>query len=218
MNALISDIRALMMVMCVLAGVLTSPSLMAETPHELAEKFDRITSDEQRRADVLQQGKERGQFCFRCHGDDGNSLRDYVPNLASQNPEYLFTQFEKFASGQRRHYVMSKLAKLLSPEERLAVAVYFADRQVRPRENRPAPDMKGQQIYQSLCFACHGDKGHGSQTYPRIAGQPYEFLQQTLMKFKQGDDSRKNSPMTAVVGNLSDSDLNAVASWVANMP
>ncbi|MEK9766219.1 MAG: c-type cytochrome [Thalassolituus sp.] len=70
----------------------------------------------------------------------------------------------------------------------------------------------------SLCFACHGNAGHGNETYPRIAGQPYEFLEKTLLKFRAGDASRANSPMTAVVSNMKEEDLKAVASWVANMP
>jgi cytochrome c553 len=215
--------------LCVLSVVLlTSFSAIAnaETPSadspeqasRLLQQFENIVADPEARQKVNAQGRERAQLCFRCHGKDGNSVRDYVPNLASQNPAYLFTQFEKFASGARKNYVMSKLAEILSAEERVAVAVYFSDKPVKPRENRPEPDMKGQQVYQSLCFACHGDKGHGSHTYPRIAGQPYEFLEKTLLKFKQGDESRKNSPMTAVVGNMSDEDLKAVARWVANMP
>ncbi len=215
--------------LCVLSvALLTSFSAIAnaETPSadspeqaaRLLQQFENIVADPEARQKANAQGQERAQFCFRCHGKDGNSVRDYVPNLASQNPAYLFTQFEKFASGARKNYVMSKLAEILSAEERVAVAVYFSDKPVKPRENRPELDMKGQQVYQSLCFACHGDKGHGSHTYPRIAGQPYEFLEKTLLKFKQGDESRKNSPMTAVVGNMSDEDLKAVARWVANMP
>ncbi len=215
--------------LCVLSVVLLTsfPAIVnAETPSadspeqaaRLLQQFEHIVADPEAREKANAQGQERAQFCFRCHGKDGNSVRDYVPNLASQNPAYLFTQFEKFASGARKNYVMSKLAEILSAEERVAVAVYFSDKPVKPRENRPEPDMKGQQVYQSLCFACHGDKGHGSHTYPRIAGQPYEFLEKTLLKFKQGDESRKNSPMTAVVGNMSDEDLKAVARWVANMP
>ena len=223
------NIRFINFSLCVLSLLLLAPfsaTVTAETlavkdpehTTELLQQFDNIVADPDARQRANAQGEERAQFCFRCHGKNGNSVRDYVPNLASQNPAYLFTQFEKFASGTRKNYVMSKLAEILSAEERVAVAVYFSDKPVIPRDNRPEPDMKGQQVYQSLCFACHGDKGHGSHTYPRIAGQPYEFLEKTLLKFKQGDESRKNSPMTAVVGNLSDEDLRAVARWVANMP
>ena len=190
----------------------------AENTSELLQRFRHAEKDPAVAQALSQQGQERGQFCFRCHGEDGNSRRDYVPNLASQNAAYLFTQFEKFASGERENFVMSKLAGSLTADERVAIAVYFSDKPVLIRENRPAPDLKGQKIYQSLCFACHGERGHGGENYPRIAGQPYEFLEQTLLKFRTGDASRANSPMTAVVSNMKEDELKAVASWVANMP
>ncbi|MEK9712651.1 MAG: c-type cytochrome [Thalassolituus sp.] len=195
-----------------------SVSSYAENTSELLQRFRQAETDPAVAEALAQQGQERGQFCFRCHGEDGNSRRDYVPNLASQNAAYLFTQFEKFANGERENFVMSKLAGSLTADERVAIAVYFSDKPVLVRENRPAPDLKGQQIYQSLCFACHGNAGHGNEIYPRIAGQPYEFLEKTLLKFRAGDASRANSPMTAVVSNMKEEDLKAVASWVANMP
>lgn len=185
---------------------------------ELLNRYLQLKSQPEKAQQMREQGQERAQFCFRCHGEDGNSRRNYVPNLASQNPAYLFTQFEKFASGERENFVMSKLAPMLSAEERLAVALYFSDLPVTPRSDQPVADVRGMQIYTSLCFACHGNEGHGDQQYPRIAGQPYEFLENTLINFRNGTSTRKNSPMTAVISNLSENDLRAVASWVANMP
>ena len=167
---------------------------------------------------VIAQGEERGRLCFSCHGRDGNSKRDYIPNLASQNAEYLFTQFEHFADGTRKDYVMSKLAKQLTGEERVAIALYFANRQVTPRESKVAASADGKRIYDSTCFVCHGASGHGNDQYPRIAGQPLEFLSNTLKSFKNNDPDRKNSPMVAVIKNLSETDLQNVATYITNMP
>lgn len=167
---------------------------------------------------ALEQGKDRALLCFRCHGEDGNSLREYIPNLASQNAAYLFTQFEKFANGQRENYVMSKIAPSLTTDERIAIAVYFADKPVLSRAQGVMPDAKGKKVYDSLCYACHGTAGHGDQQYPRIAGQPYVFLEKTLLSFKNNDPQRRNSPMTGVIQNLTEEDLRAVASWVSNLP
>src|SRR5690606_19383205 len=72
--------------------------------------------------------------------------------------------------------------------------------------------------YDSLCFACHGVSGHGSKQYPRIAGQPYEFLETTLMKFLNNDPTRQNSPMMSVIRNLNAQQIKEVAAHVANMP
>ena len=201
-----------------LLSALYSSTPWAESPDDVLARYQALKQVPEKAAEMRAQGKERGQFCFRCHGEDGNSRRDYVPNLASQNAAYLFTQFEKFASGERENFVMSRLAPSLSADERIAIAMYFSELPVKPREEQPTAQVRGMQIYTSLCFACHGDAGHGNQQTPRIAGQPYTFLRTTLLKFHDGSRSRRNSPMTAVVQNLSEDDLEAVATWVANMP
>lgn len=167
---------------------------------------------------AIEDGKERAVLCVRCHGDDGNSKRDYIPNLASQNAAYLFTQFEHFANGVRKDYVMSKLATGLSTNDRIDIALFFSRLQVKPRPQPVTAGKQGEAIYQSVCFVCHGQEGHGSEQYPRIAGQPYEYLKNTLMKFLNNDPARQNSPMMGVIRNMNEQQLDDVAAYVANMP
>lgn len=166
---------------------------------------------------ALADGKDRAQLCFRCHGEDGNSRRDYIPNLAGQNAAYLFAQFEHFADGSRKDYVMSKLAKHLSKEDRIAIALYFSQTSVSLREQPVESSAKGEELYSNMCFACHGNEGYGNQQYPRIAGQPYKYLESTLMKFLHRDPQRQNSPMSAVIRNLKEQELKDVAAYVAHM-
>lgn len=163
-------------------------------------------------------GQDRALLCVNCHGKDGNSVRNYIPNLASQNAAYLFKQFELFADGTRKDYVMSKLAKALSDQDRVDIALFFANKDVTPRKERVALEPKGAIVFQTMCQQCHEAKGHGNGLYPRIAGQPYQYLLKTLKKFKQGHKDRANSPMTSIVKNLSDQQLEAVASYVTAMP
>ena len=167
---------------------------------------------------ALEHGKERAQLCFHCHGKDGNSKRDYIPNLAQQNATYLFLQFEHFANGSRKDYVMSKLAEHLTDNDRIAIALYFANTQVKLREQPMPSSAEGKITYDSLCFVCHGESGHGSEQYPRIAGQPYPYLEKTLLGFLHQDRDRLNSPMMAVVQSLDEDQLKAVAAYVAHMP
>ena len=184
---------------------------------DLLRKMKSIQADPVALKAAVAQGQERGRLCFSCHGKDGNSKREYIPNLASQNATYLFSQFEHFADGSRKDYVMSKLAKQITGDERVAIALYFANRDVQPRLERVAASDNGKRIYESTCFVCHGTAGHGNHQYPRIAGQPMEFLVNTLTSFKNNDEDRHNSPMVAVIKNLGEQDLKDVASYVTNM-
>ncbi|MFC3681531.1 c-type cytochrome [Bacterioplanoides pacificum] len=190
----------------------------AETAEDMLVEMNLIQNNTALMQAAVEDGRERGQLCFRCHGDDGNSKRDYIPNLASQNALYLFTQFEHFANGSRKDYVMSKLAGHLSKDDRIAIAIYFSQNPVTPRQQPVESNPRGEKLYKSMCFACHGSDAHGSQQYPRIAGQPYEYLELTLMKFLHKDPERKNSPMSSVVQNLSEQELKDVAAYVAHMP
>ena len=167
---------------------------------------------------AVEEGKDRALLCGNCHGKDGNSVRDYIPNLASQNAAYLFKQFELFANGTRKDYVMGKLAKNLTRQDRVNIALYFSQMEVKPRPQPVAANAGGEQIYNSLCFTCHESSGHGNGVYPRIAGQPYEYLNTTLAGFNGANDDRKESPMSVVIRHLDARQLSAVAAYVATMP
>lgn len=167
---------------------------------------------------ALKAGEERASLCIHCHGEDGNAKRDYIPNLASQNATYLFTQFEHFANGTRKNYVMSKLAANLSKDDRVNIALFFSRMEVKPRAQPVQSNAKGEAIYNSVCFVCHGKEGHGSQQYPRIAGQPYDYLKTTLLKFLNNDPERMNSPMMGVIRSMNEQQLADVAAHVASMP
>jgi cytochrome c553 len=177
-----------------------------------------IQQDQKRLAEAVAEGKDRAILCGSCHGKNGNSVRNYIPNLASQNAAYLFNQFEYFSNGERKDYVMSRLAKNLTRQDRINIALYFSQMNVEARDQPVASNAKGKQVYQGLCFSCHEQNGHGSGQYPRIAGQPYEFLTRALSSFAGADDRRANSPMAGVVKNLTEQQLLDVAAYVASMP
>jgi cytochrome c553 len=196
---------------------IVSPFSAAQSVDTLLERMAAIESSPSETEHALAQGRERGIFCFNCHGKDGNSTRTHIPNLAGQNAAYLFVQFEKFADGSRSDYVMSKLAKQLSDDERIAIALYFSKTHVKPRQQPVPPAEGGKALYDRVCFACHGVAAHGNREYPRIAGQPYEYLEATLLKFKNKDPERLESPMVGVVQNLTEQQLKEVASYIAHM-
>jgi cytochrome c553 len=76
------------------------------------------------------------QSCVSCHGPSGHGLPPDVPYLAGQNVRYLELQLQRWHEGRRTNDplgVMMDIAKRLPPEQRRAVAVYFASLPPPPR-------------------------------------------------------------------------------------
>lgn len=176
-----------------------------------------LQSDPELKQQAYEQGEERVTFCSFCHGKDGNSKRDDIPNLAAQNPQYLFTAFEKFATGERHDYVMSKLAKTLSLEERINIALYYGMQKVHVKESEnPELAEKGKTKFLQ-CVACHGQDGTGAFDKPRLAGQRSSYIIHSLNLFRNKDPSRAGSEMTPIASTLSESDIEALAHYLQGL-
>ena len=75
----------------------------------------------------IDSGKAKvASVCAACHGLDGASVTDSIPNLAAQRANYLSNQLKAFKNGARKHDIMSAIASQLSDAEIGNVAGYFA--------------------------------------------------------------------------------------------
>lgn len=63
--------------------------------------------------------------CAACHGANGVSVSDTIPNLAGQRVAYIESQLRAFKDGSRKNPVMSAIAGQLSTPEIVNVAAYF---------------------------------------------------------------------------------------------
>ena len=64
--------------------------------------------------------------CAACHGANGVSVSDTIPNLAGQKAAYLEGQLRALSSGARKNAVMNAIAPQLSAADIANVAAYFA--------------------------------------------------------------------------------------------
>jgi cytochrome c553 len=72
-------------------------------------------------------GKARAEaVCSACHGINGVSVADAIPNLAGQKAAYLEAQLKALKDGSRKHPVMGAIAAQLSADDIGNVAAYFA--------------------------------------------------------------------------------------------
>ena len=66
------------------------------------------------------------------------------------------------------------------------------------------------------CAGCHGATGAGIPSlYPKLAGQWPEYTANTLKAYASGE--RKNTQMNTIAARMKESDLVAVAEYMAGM-
>lgn len=197
-------------------------SLIASLSHaEYKEALNRLTeilSSDTLTKKAYAAGEERISLCGYCHGKDGNSTRADIPNLAEQRPVYLFSAFEKFASGERTDFVMTQAANLLSIEDRVNIAVYYGMQKVKVKSSvNPELDAHGQRVFQQICIQCHGPQGKGMNDAPRLAGQPAAYVRYALKGFRDDAEYRPGSLMLPIAAQLSNADIEALASYIQGM-
>jgi cytochrome c553 len=64
--------------------------------------------------------------CAACHGLDGVSVADNIPNLGGQRERYLEGQLLALKAGDRRNSMMNNIAAQLSREDIANIAAYFS--------------------------------------------------------------------------------------------
>ncbi|WP_345890279.1 c-type cytochrome [Pseudomonas sp. PDNC002] len=188
---------------------------------EMMDRLAALEKDPAKREQAYAAAEDRILLCSKCHGKDGNSKRDYIPNLAGQNPQYLFDAFEKYVSGERTDFVMNQAAKLLTLQERVNVAFYFSQQKVQPKAEATVLDKtlveQGAQRFATVCVTCHGPAALGHDGFPRIAGQPRVYLTHALQRYRDKDPSRAGSPMLGVAALLSDEDITALTAYLSQL-
>jgi cytochrome c553 len=78
-------------------------------------------------------GRAKAQMCGVCHGPIGMSATPDAPNLAGQPEIYLSSQLRAYRSGERRHEVMTVVAKALSDDEIANLAAWFSSIRVEAK-------------------------------------------------------------------------------------
>lgn len=196
----------------------TLTSISHASQAEALNRLSAILKDPELTQKAYNAGEERISLCGYCHGRDGNSTRPHIPNLAEQTPVYLFNTFEKFANGEREDFVMSKAASILTMEDRVNIALYYGAQKVTEKQSaNPELDEHGKTKFNQICTACHGANGQGQDDMPRLAGQPADYVRDTLKRFRAGGKHRPGSLMIPIAKQLSDNDIEALASYVQGL-
>lgn len=187
-------------------------------------------------------GAGKAAACAACHSVDGNSTDPQYPKLAGQNERYIARQLALYKSGERENPIMMGFASTLSPQDMRDIGAHFAQQTVRggiadesPIAEGPNQGKKFYQVGEALyrggdaargipaCMACHGPSGHGNAgaAYPALAGQHSGYTATQLRHFREGKvwgrDTRQNVIMGDVAKQLTDEEIQALATYIEGL-
>jgi cytochrome c553 len=163
---------------------------------------------------------EKAKLCATCHGEQGIPINKQTPVIWGQDEGYLYLQLRDFKSGARKNALMGPVAATLEKNDMLALAAYFKQQKWPNLQQPSAPDAvaaKAETAAASIgCRGCHLQHFQGDGTTARLAGQWQEYLQATMMAFRDG--SRGNNPgMSDLMKATSPEDIAALSQFLAGL-
>lgn len=164
---------------------------------------------------------EKVKLCATCHGEQGIPINKQTPVIWGQNEGYLYLQLRDFKSGSRQNALMGPLAATLEKADMMALAAHFSKLKWPNLGEPEAPGdvaTKAQSAISSVgpCTACHLEHFQGDGSTARLAGQWQEYLQTTMMAFR--DKSRGNNPgMSDLMKAASPEDIAAISQYLAGL-
>lgn len=176
-------------------------------------------------------GQAKSAICAACHGVDGNSAVPNWPKLAGQHPKYLTRQVMLIKSGARPVPEMMGITPGLSEQDIMDLSAYFSDQKASGGVADESKVKLGERIYRAgnadsgvpACMACHGPAGEGNPLagYPALAGQHAVYTSSMLNKFRNGDNWGEDDDLSQIMNGsaseLSDEEIEAVASYIQGL-
>ena len=185
-------------------------------------------------ASVADTMHQRVRPCLSCHtGQTIQMESGYVPRLRGKPAGYLFNQLVNFREGRRANAAMSIMVAHLSDAYLGEMARFFSG--IRSAYPGPAPAAaapsvraRGRELVTHgdpglkvpACQACHGERLTGVlPNTPSLLGLPRDYLMAQLGAWRVGSRrAAKPDCMRKIAGRLRESDIQAVATWLASRP
>lgn len=187
-------------------------------------------------------GQTKAGACAACHGVDGNAADPQYPKIAGQHERYLWRQLKLFKSGERANPIMAPMAAPLTEQDMRDIGAYFATQHALagvaddsaiaggPNDGKKFYQV-GEKIFRAgkpeagvpACLACHGPSGRGNPgpAYPSVGGQHASYTAAKLMAFRGGEawgkDGNANVIMNSIARNLSDEEIQSLASYIQGL-
>jgi cytochrome c553 len=176
----------------------------------------------------------RVQGCVTCHGQGGQGTSNGAfPRIAGKPAGYLYNQLAAFRDGTRGYAPMNYLVAYMPDAYLREMAEYFAKQRppfAAQEAAKVAPDVlaRGRTLVTAgdpqkgipACVACHGAGLTGMEPgIPGLVGLRPTYIVGQLTRWRVGE---RHAPepdcMKRIASRLSDIDITAAASWLAQQP
>lgn len=153
--------------------------------------------------------------CAICHGEKGVPKNPTIPVIWGQQENYVLKQLHDFENGDRAFEAMAWMASTLSQEERGSAAAYFAKKSW-PARSAAAAASAAPPAMVAVCQTCHQQNFVGGVAAPRLAGQSYEYLVESMRRFADGERAN-NADMTNLMKAISPDEREAMARFISGL-
>ena len=189
------------------------------TQAQLVARLEQAKAQPELEQQLYSLGRKVAAVCAHCHADHNGQAILEVPYLSGQNPAYLVEQIRQFSQGVRKNTFMEGILRAMNRDEMVGMVLFY---EKDPLPARPTRDVglmaKGKQYYERICINCHGANGHGNERLPRVAGQHFGYVEQTLKRYRDGSSLRSDANMAFVTKGMSDQEIAAVSAYLETMP
>jgi cytochrome c553 len=189
----------------------------AKADIRLRQLYDRHGGQQQAQQALQPIAERKLRTCQMCHGADGNSSRDVLPTLAGERPEYLLKRWYELVNGEGESDTASRMAKRISEEEMIALALYFSIQQRQPVAFDAALAATGKPFFEDKCQSCHHADGRGDKGMPIIASQQAEYMTRTLLQYREKTGWRHASEMPKTPTGLKPIEIKAAIHYAASL-
>ena len=165
--------------------------------------------------DPVSAGKAAAASCGGCHGEIGISKIPGMPNLVGLDPKYLAAATNAYKKDQRKHDMMKAMVAGLSDADVNNIALFYAA-QKPAKAQTPAPgNQAAGKAAATVCAACHGEAGFGTDAAPGLAGQEAQYFVAAMSAYKSG--ARADPMMKGPAGSTSEANAKDLAAYYASL-
>ena len=165
--------------------------------------------------------EERAAACFGCHGEHGQSETENVPSLGAQQAPYALIQLFMFREKLRTFEPMNDMAKGFTDDD-LQKFSDLISKLPKPKPPDDTPDSARMQRGQALvqqhrCNNCHNADFSGKENVPRIANQREDYLNKTLVEYKDNSRHGYDATMADVMQVVTKEQIADLAYYIARV-